>query len=312
MKKSTTTILGALALGTSLSLVACNAPAEDGATTPTGDATGGAGSAAIEQVDEIRNLLPEEVLSAGTLAIGAREDAPPASVKDPAGGLEGYEVEIVDYLSTILGIEFEYQHNSAASLLPGLQADRFSAAFGSFGTTEERQEVAELLAYLQAPFGFVGRAADADEYELTGGSSLCGHSLAVSNGTSTGPIAEQYSEDCVAAGEEPIDIQVYANTNENLLAVRSERADAYFGPYLAGLAAVEADPTLALLGQDEHTEPASIGLSFLIGSELIPAFEAAAEYLLTEKRDLYVAAFEKWGLDPALFALDRPILNPEW
>lgn len=101
----------------------------------------------------------------------------------------------------------------------------------------------------------------------------------------------------------------YANTNENLLAIRSGRADIYFTPSVTALTVIENGPGLEITGIDPNLPPTSLGVSFLKGSELTEPFAAAINYMIEEEPEFYASVFDKWDL-PEQFLIQHSELNP--
>lgn len=268
-----------------------------------------AASTATGPVAEVRDLLPSDVLESNVIRIGSREDVPPGTALDAdSGEVIGYEVDIMAEVARILGVTFEYSYGDVGGLIPGLQADRYDAANGAFGTNAERQKIADFVSYAASPFAYV--ALKGNDLAITTTSDLCGLTVATSIGTQAANVAAEQAAKCEADGAEKMVSSTYANTNENLLALRSGRADVYFTPSVTALTAVENDPELEIVGLDAELPAVSLGISFLKGSPLSKAFLAAINHLIEEESETYVEVFERWEL-PEQFQIERSVLNPE-
>jgi polar amino acid transport system substrate-binding protein len=210
------------------------------------------------------------------------------------------------HLSRILGVEFTYEYGTVASFLPSLQAKRVELAFAGFGTTQERQKVADFVPYSEVGYAFIGKK---DGKPVNTLDDLCGTRIAVSLGTTTATYAETQSKKCADAGKPTINLQTYKGANENVLAVRSGRADYYWAPESTAIAVTGADKQMRIAGHDTVNPPSSIGISFLKGSDLVPAFKAAVEEFISTDEAEYKAIIKKYNLSEGT-AITKVVVNP--
>lgn len=309
MRKSDRAVAAVAAVVATAALVAgcSNTAAESEPLAGPPEASAPAGGVEAP-VDEIRDLLPADILESNVIRVGSREEAPPGTALDAdTGEVVGYEVDLMGEIAKILGVTFEYSYGDVGTLIPGLQAGRYDAANGAFGTNAERQEVADFVSYAAAPFGYVAlkdRGLKVDQLD-----DLCGLTVATANGTQAANIALEQVEACAEKGLPKMVSSTYANTNENLLAVKSGRADIYFTPSITALPITETDPDLEITGIDPDLPMTSLGVSFLKGSPLSEPFAAAINYMIEEEPEFYTGVLEAWGLDEQ-FQIQRSEINP--
>ncbi|PJJ65098.1 transporter substrate-binding domain-containing protein [Compostimonas suwonensis] len=297
-------VMGTAVFVLAVLLSGCDNTAAENPNTPAASAAAGGVTAPVE---EIRDLLPADVLDSNLIQVGSREEAPPGTARDSSGKVVGYEVDLMTEISHILGVDFEYSYGDVGALIPGLQANRFQAANGAFGTNAERQEVADFVNYAASPFAYVA-VADR-ELDVSSLDDLCGLTVATANGTQAANVAAQQVQTCADKGLPEMVSSTYANTNENLLALKSGRADIYFTPSVTALTVVASDPTIEIAGVDADLPANSLGVSFLKGSPLPDAFAAAINYIIEDEPDVYAGIFERWDL-PQQFLIEHSEVNP--
>ncbi len=294
---------GVAIAGLALALSGCSSPSgTDGATsapTSSGDASG--------PVESIVAMLPADVQQSKTITVGARNDAPLSTSKDASGNVTGYEVDIMAELSKILGVTYQTTYVDTNSLIPGLQSNRFQAAYGAYGTNADRQQVVDFVDWSASPLAYVGLASK--NLKVSTLDDLCGLTVASAQGTQAASLAQAQVATCAQEGKPVMTSNTYATTNDYLLAVKSGHADVAFTTIVTAMTASQADPTLQDLGPDTVLPSNTIGLSFLKGSDLTPAFAAAINYLIQQEPDVYQGILDKWGL-PADCAITQSEINP--
>ena len=110
----------------------------------------------------IAQELLKEVQDRGTLRVGVAE-GPPYQYPDPmTGDYVGLNIDLAEEVAGILGVELEAVPATWATLVTGLDVDRYDVIFANlFATTERAVTVAFTDAY--DPYGFhVMVAADSD------------------------------------------------------------------------------------------------------------------------------------------------------
>jgi polar amino acid transport system substrate-binding protein len=190
------------------------------------------------------------------------------------------------------------------SLIPGLQANRVDVAFGALGTNAARQQITDFVSWVNSSGTFL--AMKNNNLKISSMDDLCGKKVASTLGGQTTDYANAYSKACVASGKPAIDVQTFANTTEDVLAVSSGRADLWYGSGVnVSYTAQQSKGTLAVIGTDSH-EPTPLGITFLKGSSMVQAITAAINYLITNGQ--YKPILEKWGVQAG--ALDKAVFNP--
>jgi len=85
----------------------------------------------------------QKILDRGVLRVGTTMDTPVFSMRDPASGnLRGLDMDVLETLSSSLGVKLEYVKMTFGSLLADLAADKFDIAMSGMGRTLDRARVA--------------------------------------------------------------------------------------------------------------------------------------------------------------------------
>ncbi|WP_205761491.1 amino acid ABC transporter substrate-binding protein [Arthrobacter mobilis] len=123
MKVRVSALLGAAALV--LAAAACGSPAESGGTAPPRAALG---------------TTLQQVRDAGVLRVGTEGTYRPFSYhEDGAGGLTGYDVEVVTAVTDKLGVESQFEETQWDAIFAGLEAGRFDVIANQVTINDERK-----------------------------------------------------------------------------------------------------------------------------------------------------------------------------
>src|SRR3954465_12262863 len=106
------------------------------------------------------------ILDRGVLRVGTTMDTPVFSMRDPASGnLRGLDMDVLETLSSSLGVKLEYVKMTFGSMLADLAADKFDIAMSGMGRTLDRARVATFSKpYMRYGKLLLIRAADKDKY----------------------------------------------------------------------------------------------------------------------------------------------------
>src|SRR3954469_10927328 len=84
----------------------------------------------------------DQILQRGVLRVGTTMDTPVFSMKDPSGGLHGFDMDALATLGPALGVRIECVKMTFGSMLGDLAADKFDMAMSGMGRTLDRARVA--------------------------------------------------------------------------------------------------------------------------------------------------------------------------
>jgi cyclohexadienyl dehydratase len=109
----------------------------------------------------------DKILASGVLRVGTTMDTPVFSMRDPATGkLHGLDMDLLETLSSSLGVKLEYVKMTFGSMLADLAADKFDIAMSGMGRTLERARVATFSKpYMRYGKLLLIRSADQERFK---------------------------------------------------------------------------------------------------------------------------------------------------
>ena len=288
-------VLGLLA-ASAVVLTACTA--DPVPTAPGGGPAPSAAPVAEQQLDQaLHDRLPENIKQAGKIvAVNTGSFPPYTIVSADETKVEGATADLAVALGQILGVEIEHTTiDGLASVLSGMQAKRYDLDLGPVGDFPERQEQATFVDWVQEYVVFAVQKGNPKG--IVDIDSACGARVAVQAAGSAEKVIKQQSDACVAAGKPAIEVQSYKDQPSSILAVQSNRADAFFSSQAPLTYFVQqSGGQLELAGQGKPN-----GFGDLYQGAVVPKGSPLADVLLEAFRTLhengtYEAIMTKWNL----------------
>jgi polar amino acid transport system substrate-binding protein len=294
-RRSRTAVLSVAALSTVALLAGC---ASTGGSTPEEPTASSASALPTDFIpgtldQSIADLVPAEIADTGELHVaGGPGYAPFYLLSEDGSTLIGADIETVHAIGDVLGLEVVFEDIKFDAMIPALQTNRVPMAAGGFSITPERLEAVDFVSNFSGGTSLIVPAGNPKEIDLE---SMCGRVIAVQKGT---VYADNYmpifNEECIAAGEDAIDVQVFPTQPDATLALSTGRADASMSDYgpLAYVAAL-SDGQLEVL--KENYDPSTWGFAFPNDSGFAPAVAAAMNKLIDD--GTYEEILVKWGVE---------------
>ncbi|WP_427015545.1 transporter substrate-binding domain-containing protein [Pseudarthrobacter sp. P1] len=234
-----TSVLGALALATAVGLTACGGAAD------AGDPTAGASSSGSAKAPFFSEL-PAAIQSAGTVNVASNVEYPPFESFDTDGKtVVGIDRELADALEKKLGVKFEFNNIAFDAIIPGLDSGRYDMGISAMSDTVERQKQVSFLDYFEAGGGIMTTTANPHGIKALG--DLCGLKVGIVKGTTEDADAAAQSTECQSAGKPALETTIYAGQNQAVLALQSDRVDAFLVDSTSGsVVAAESKGELAM------------------------------------------------------------------
>lgn len=249
----------------------------------------------VETDDEIAALVPADLRERGTIVIGTNTPYAPNEFKDENGEIVGFDIDVMDAVATVMGLEAEFRESDFEKIIPAIEGGTMDLGASSFTVNDERLQTVDFVTYFEAGIQWAsaaGNEVDPDD--------ACGLRVAVQRTTvSDQEDVPARSEACVAAGKPEIikvqfDTQDEASTAVALGKVDAMSADSPISAY----AVKQSDGKMQLVGDVFDSAP--YGWPVRKGSELSAALEAAANKLIES------GAFEQiatnWGVENGLIS----------
>lgn len=170
-----------------------------------------------------REQLPDDIRSAGVLKMATSTTWPPfAFVKgnQPAG----IDVGLMKAVARRLGLEPELTNVKFSAIISGVQTGRFDISANGMADSKQRRKKVNFVDYFKATNSLlVPKSSDTS----IAAHNLCGHNIAVTQGSNQQKVVKGLSKNCVTKGKQPIDIDTYPETAETILAVSNNRSEAF-------------------------------------------------------------------------------------
>lgn len=263
-------------------------------------------AADLKQDDALRARLPKEILDAGRMVAVNNGSFPPYEIVE-GKNLTGATKDLSDAIGTLLGIEIT--HESVAGLpavLTGIESGRYQFAMGPVGDYPEREKANDFVDWVKE-FVVFG-VQKGNPAGITGLDSTCGKRIAVMAGGSAEKVIKTQAEKCAAEGKPTLEVQSFTDQPSSILAVRSNRSDAFFSsqaPLTYFVQQADGDLELAGVGQDngfgDIHQGAVVPKDSPLGPVLLDAFKLLIE------NGTYAEIMKKWGLEGNM--TDAPGLN---
>lgn len=190
---------------------------------------------AAAQSGEAARLVPAEVKARGTLRVGSQQTFPPVEFRE-AGKPEvvGVSADLLAEVARRLGLRLEYIQGEYASLISGVEADRFDIASGGISDTEEREQKLDFVNYMYSGGAMLMLADNPAAATARTIDDFCGKTTATLLGSRVimGAV-EAASERCTRAGKSPIRTEQLPSAPDARMQLDLKRVEAYMGDFPA-------------------------------------------------------------------------------
>ncbi|MFC7766794.1 transporter substrate-binding domain-containing protein [Leucobacter soli] len=275
-----TRLTRALAAGAAVMLLATACAGSNGGSTGGDAGTDEPTTGGTHAVNEdARALLPASVRDSGTLKVATSLTWAPFDYKDENGEATGIEIGLMEAVGEVLGVKIEVTDIDWQSLVPSVANGRFDVSMNQLEDTEDRRKQAQFVHYYKDSIAVLTKAGVDIDPE-----NLCGHQIAVTQGSSQQGTVERISQECVDAGKEAIKVEVFAESAATILAVQNNRAESMLMGKASGVYLQQTDASD--LQVSEGYVPGTEALTGLVveksNDELAAALQAALQTLLED------------------------------
>ena len=304
-----------LAVGGAIALAGCSS--SGGSSSATADsaassaasgtaasaaASASASSTAIPTQDVVSSIaedpklnaeLPASVRSSGKLILGTTLN--PGTSGLPHGGQVngqnvGLDVDLRNAVAKVLGVNWDVQNGTFATIIPGVQNGKYQVGQDNFGATAAREKIVDFATYLNDGQSFLG-SSTVSASSISKITDACGYTIATSPGSTFQTLLTSNASKCSAIGKKPWTVQYFSDSAPIFLGLANGKVDLYFGPTLS----LKYDAThiagTKFLGQIRSTP---VGFVTAKGSPIAKALSAAVNELISNGD--YAKIFAKWGI----------------
>jgi serine/threonine protein kinase len=248
----------------------------------------------------IAATVPEAIRSTGKLVVGINEPYAPAEFRDADGKLTGFDVDLMNAVAKVLGLDVEYRETAFESIIPSVQGKAFDVGLSSFTDTKEREASADFVTYFQAGTQWAQRPGPP-----INPNNACGLRVGVQSRTiqDTEELPVK-SKACVAVGSPPIVAIDYDSQDDVTAALAAGELDAMSADSpVTGYAVNRSDGSLEAAGDVFNAAP--YGWPVAKGSALAESLRQALMYLIASGE--YRTIMTNWGVEAGM--ITQPVVN---
>ncbi|MHA6670313.1 ABC transporter substrate-binding protein [Homoserinimonas sp. A447] len=246
-------------------------------------------------------LLPDDIKEAGVLIAGIDLAYAPNEFKAADGSPDGWSIDLADAMAAKLGLTVDYRASSFDKIIPSVTGGTFDIGYSSFTDNAERQKSVDFVNYYNAGIQWaqpIGSDVDPDH--------ACGLTVSVQATTyeETDELPAK-SEECVADGEEPINILKFDSQDEATNALALGRADAMSADSPITLYAIsQVSDKIEAAGESFDVAPYGIAIA-KDATDLGKALQAALQSLIDD--GTYGDILDEWGVSSG--GIDKVTIN---
>ncbi|MGD0753180.1 MAG: ABC transporter substrate-binding protein [Anaerolineales bacterium] len=274
-------------------------------------ACGPKASSASPMGTPVAQIPATSLAQAGHLLICTDFPYPPQEMFDENGNPAGMDVEIGTEIANRLGLKVQFVNSVFDSIILAVTGGKCDIIISAMNITTDRQKQISQIPYFQAGQSFVTLKGNPDNINTP--MDLCGKAAAAESGTTeanylqgTGDYAGKgLSQQCVAAGKQPITVVVAAKDTDALQQLQSGKVVVYSADSpVAAYYTVQHPDIFALAAGGQVLEPALEGIGVPCGTAtdctnapLSPVGAAVKAALASMMADgTYLKILTKWNL----------------
>jgi len=241
----------------------------------------------------IAATVPAAVKAKGSLNIALDATyAPDEFIASNGSTIVGMDADLSYAIAQTLGLKANLINATFDTIIPGIQSGKYDMGASSFTDTLARQKVVDFVDYFTAGEGFYTKSGSGT---FNGLSSLCGHTVAVEDGTTEQTDAQTQAKACTTAGKSTVTVLSFGNQSQANLAVSSGRAQVGFADsQVAGYIVTTSNGVFVNSGTAFEVAP--YGLALPKGNGMAAPVEAAVNALI--QNGTYTKILTKWGVLP--------------
>jgi polar amino acid transport system substrate-binding protein len=244
-------------------------------------------------VSEIAAQVPDSVKADGTLTVAADATyAPNEFIGTDGHTVVGLDADLAQALGQVLGLKVNVVNATFATIIPGLASGKYDLGISSFTDTKEREKTVDFVTYFVAGTSFYVKSDGGPNVRSL--ADLCGHTVAVEQGTTQQADAQAQAEKCKPAGKPGMTAAAFNDQNAVNLALSSGRAQvAMADSPVAGYQVRQSNGTFKVTGSPYGTAP--YGIAIPKDNGMADPILAAVTHLMTD--GTYTKILGKWGVE---------------
>jgi polar amino acid transport system substrate-binding protein len=245
----------------------------------------------------------------GKLTVATTAMSAPLSFHASDGStVVGSEVDVAQLLADGLDLDLNVKTTSWADWPLGVQSGKYDVVISNVGVTEERKDLFDFATYRHGLHSFLVRK-DSGIKNIAKPADIAGKKIVVGSGTNQEKILQAWNKKNKAAGRKSAELVYYDDTAAGILALKSKRVDATFGPNPAQVyqARVEKELTPVGLVNAGWPDNSDVGVATAKGDGLI---KPVATVLASElSSGALKKSQQRWGLESEV--VKKVEINPK-
>jgi polar amino acid transport system substrate-binding protein len=248
-------------------------------------------------------MVPAAIAAKGVISVAVDPTyAPNEFIAPNSNRIVGWDVDLGHALGAVMGVRFDFQNVTFDSIIPGLQSAKYGIGMASFADTRAREKVLDFVTYFSSGSSFYVKASGG--VSISGLSGICGHKVAVQNGTTELADVTAQGKRCQANGEPPVTILTYPTQNDANLALSAGRAEAVDADsVVAAYAVKQTNGRFKLSGKSYGVTP--YGIAVPKDSGMAKPILAALRHVMAD--GTYMRILKHWGVQYG--AISHPVIN---
>jgi polar amino acid transport system substrate-binding protein len=242
-----------------------------------------------------------------TVAVSGTASPPLALLATDDKTTIGSEADTAQLIADSLGLQLNVVQTSWEDWPLGVSSGKYDAVISNVTVTESRKKRFDFATYRQDVLGFYVKSTSKIT-SLKEAKDIVGLKIIVGSGTNQEKVLLAWNETNEAAGLKPATLLYYDDQASAQLAVKSGRADAYFGPNSVSAYTAALTGGIKLVGTVNGGWPrrADIAVTTRKDNGLVTPIHTALEGAIAGGQ--YGAVLKHWGLD--VERIDHSEINP--
>ncbi len=276
------------------------------ACTPAGNAPASGGAAATP----VATIPADQLSQPGHLSICTDFPYPPQEYFDENGNPQGLDIDIGNELAVRVGLKVQYVNTVFDTIIAAVNGKKCDIIISAQNITTDRSKQISQIPYFQAGQSFVTLKGNPNK--INSPMDLCGKPAAAESGTTEAMYIEGsgdyagkgLSQECVAAGKQPVTLVVTAKDTDALQQLQSGKVVVYSADSpVAAYYTVQHPDQFELAAGGEVLQPALEGIGVpcgqadCTGAALSPvgtAIKAALDSMMAD--GTYMKILTKWNM----------------
>lgn len=290
-----------------LVLAACG-----GSNSPS---SSGSGSGGPSVQAHIASEVPSAIKAKGAVQVATDATYAPNEFIDPSTGqISGWDIDLAQAVSKVLGVPFVVSNADFSSIIPDL-GSRYDISFSSFTPTSTREQTVDFVTYYEAGESWIVKSGGPT---IMSAADMCGHTVAVETGTTEESDAWGYigkkpdgstitgdTDHCTAAGKQDITVHSFTKQTEADADLLSGRSDISWADSPVAAYQVKLNSQLHLSGQS--CSVAAYGIAITKGDGMVKPLEEAIKYLINN--GYYSQILKQWNVQNGAITASDVSLN---